>query len=955
MNMSSKYVPIGVLIISQAESDLPPNLWCSEKHKTWRKLNARGHGQEEEKEEEEKDSDGHSVLGHDARDALLASYPLRQFQSLHEEGWMELSFKVSSQDPTAGGFRVSLFPDDVKRAVVQGIGKPVRMARRSLIQSLDCSANAWNGDFSQSDRQKFVPFNLEDSYNGAGEMSLLQLFNTIPSPNPDISTVESPYLQEAMLNLLENRIPGLMTKLYAYQRRSAAVMLQKEAEAGFILDPRLMHLRDQAGQGWFYDSVTGEVLSKARHYDGVCGGILAEEMGAGKTIICLALVLATRKLPTPLPQLYGPGPPPVRAKVGSLLDMAASCATRNAAPWRPWFDAYGKHDGYEFERCIGALQRHRGYYVIPGADRRRSVRGQRNGEQGPSKVYMSAATIVVVPNNLLVQWTEEIKKHTVGLHVLFVEATKEGFLPPASELSEYDIILISQSKLERFVDGGKNKHCPLLSMHFKRCIVDEGHKLGTSGKGIRTNFLASLDAIKFSSRWVVTGTPARGLFGVDRLKQSETAGVELQNKHDPNETSAEFEKKDLERIGSLTAKFLKARPWANTAMEVGDTPADWATYLMLPKHSSRGHGRWDCLRNTLNSLIIRHRLDEVGDLLPPVDEKIVILEGSYQDRLSTNVFSMMITFNSVQSQRTDQDYFFHPSQRGSLMQLVHNLKQSTFFGASFFSADEIAKSVETAENFLRDNKVETSPEDKQSLREAIELGHVALGNKLRNISNRYHEVPITVEGLPGGAEKSWCLGDESDENNYTCAGLMHSLQRRIRAEAKHGIGQLNSFLNGGISMAGELEREAMLRPLQAQIISPAEKHQSKTLAGNTKLGADVHATPRSGKMKEPHIETIDPELLAGPLGSTILTATASSKMSYLLDAIIKHQDEEKIIVFYENDNVAWYLATVLEVVSRSKNMDQAQVTSLTLHSYKYSILSMPRASTAAGEPDTSTP
>ena len=41
----------------------------------------------------------------------------------------------------------------------------------------------------------------------------------------------------------------------------------------------------------------------------------------------------------------------------------------------------------------------------------------------------------------------------------------------------------------------------------------------------------------------------------------------------------------------------------------------------------------------------------------------------------------------------------------------------------------------------------------------------------------------------------------------------------------------------------------------------------------------------------------------------------SAKLSYLIDSIVKYQDEEQIIIFYENDNVAWYLAGALEIVS----------------------------------------
>jgi len=56
------------------------------------------------------------------------------------------------------------------------------------------------------------------------------------------------------------------------------------------------------------------------------------------------------------------------------------------------------------------------------------------------------------------------------------------------------------------------------------------------------------------------------------------------------------------------------------------------------------------------------------------------------------------------------------------------------------------------------------------------------------------------------------------------------------------------------------------------------------------------------------------------LQSTTITSTVSAKLSYLIDSITKHQEREKMIIFYENDNVAWYLANMLDVVSVSSLM-----------------------------------
>lgn len=51
-----------------------------------------------------------------------------------------------------------------------------------------------------------------------------------------------------------------------------------------------------------------------------------------------------------------------------------------------------------------------------------------------------------------------------------------------------------------------------------------------------------------------------------------------------------------------------------------------------------------------------------------------------------------------------------------------------------------------------------------------------------------------------------------------------------------------------------------------------------------------------------------------PLHNTRVVGTTSAKLTYLLDKIVEHQATEKIIVFYEGDNAAFYIAQCLEML-----------------------------------------
>lgn len=95
--------------------------------------------------------------------------------------------------------------------------------------------------------------------------TLSDLYEIIPSPRPAKDLSRCPPDVIAFITALSSDDPdvlhrhGIQTRLHRYQRRTLSVMLQRE-----------------------YDE------------NCVTGGVLCEEMGTGKTLECLALVLATR-------------------------------------------------------------------------------------------------------------------------------------------------------------------------------------------------------------------------------------------------------------------------------------------------------------------------------------------------------------------------------------------------------------------------------------------------------------------------------------------------------------------------------------------------------------------------------------------------------------------------------------------------------------------------------------
>ena len=615
-------------------------------------------------------------------------------------------------------------------------------------------------------------------------------------------------------------------------------MVQREVNPGHIIDPRLRNVVDQRGGTWFCDVDTASCLRQPRTFEAATGGICAETMGLGKTLICLALILATREISSQIPVEHSVGTIPVRQKTGSLLDMAAATIGRTGTPWKTEF-ARLESDGSDFSKCREALKRGAGHYFLPPPPPRRESRNPK--VIPPRKIWLTTATIVVVPTNLVQQWLHEIKKHTTGLKVLTMNELSTP-LPSSEDLAEYDILLFSKQRFEKEASVSPEMTCqerapnprdfqsveawtrasaeasaastpvpyhsPLKDLHFKRLIVDEGHTFGNSSSSSRTEAVTVVESLQLSARWIISGTPTQGLYGAevaigdsesssssgtpfeeDDLEKSSllTKAFPYLSDRADSDTSSETskkreamffkqERKDLEKLGNIATVFLKARPWANSYEDKDH--ASWSQHVMQPRHGSKSRGNTDCLKATLEGMIIRHRPDDVllDIALPPLHQTIVYLDGSIQNKLSLNTFSMMVTSNAVTSERKDADYFFHPRQRKNLLQLVANLRQASFFWSGF-ETEHIRNTVDIAKKFLEEKKVPVTSDDEILLKEAIKAGEAVLSNGISQHISQYHEMPMYIQNeFSDDVRKAWAL--DPQPLNPTLMELLWSMQPR---------------------------------------------------------------------------------------------------------------------------------------------------------------------------------
>ncbi|KAK8047572.1 rad8 and Rdh54p [Apiospora saccharicola] len=162
---------------------------------------------------------------------------------------------------------------------------------------------------SREVQTRFLPSDLLGDSN-AGSLSAQAFYEAACIPTKDYT------------DLLSTDVPGLEAKLYPFQRRALQWLLHREGVAwnGTELVPcrdpatsdlplSFSELRDCSGRSYYcstlYQVVTRDVAPFRELETALKGGILSEEMGLGKTVETIALILTHRRSVCP-PRIMDP-------------------------------------------------------------------------------------------------------------------------------------------------------------------------------------------------------------------------------------------------------------------------------------------------------------------------------------------------------------------------------------------------------------------------------------------------------------------------------------------------------------------------------------------------------------------------------------------------------------------------------------------------------------------------
>jgi hypothetical protein len=273
-------------------------------------------------------------------------------------------------------------------------------------------------------------------------------------------------------------------------------MLRNELDGRDVPDPLYISVQALDGRVFYLQPATLEILMECPTMAPCRGGILCEELGihksnailpfltiyigTGKTVMMIGLILATRSqisLPeqstdderaalTPLAFRYfpsgnfasargrfyrGPGQLALEkpeTRVPSLVELLLHhyrISPHCDVPDRNQSErTIEKQDRVQSLPLANALHANAPFYYHFLAEPHNLKRTKRNGcALGPRIMYLTSATLVIVPPNLLSQWDREITKHcAMPLRVLIVRSKTP--LPGVRDLAtDYDVSTIS--------------------------------------------------------------------------------------------------------------------------------------------------------------------------------------------------------------------------------------------------------------------------------------------------------------------------------------------------------------------------------------------------------------------------------------------------------------------------------------------------------------------------------
>ncbi|KAG8987906.1 hypothetical protein FRB94_000866 [Tulasnella sp. JGI-2019a] len=637
------------------------------------------------------------------------------------------------------------------------------------------------------------------------------IYQQLPSPLPVEETIpgaSEPYNGSIRLQAFKRYQKAMVSTLYEYQRRSLARMLEQELQ--HIIPEHHLESSEQApaiatlnfkrrsplfvslssiqppsesGDGsppsFFVDPARLIVRNQAPEYLPSRGGILSENMGTGKTVICIALILSTLNHLSQPPDTHisrqltytewslansnsGVGG---KAPFPCLVDIACHRVRTSARPldWRGRIRKLPKQLSRQVKsRAFQPFYLDNGL-LFGAVETERSQ--QRRPGSGPNKMYLTNATLLLVPKMLLLQWSSELEEHVQPGALRILTVLKDTAIPDAISLAkDFDLILMTHERLgleakQRRQNGEKFS---ITQVRWLRLIVDEGNVCANESAA-----MTQVRGLSAERRWIVTGTPTMRLNSESQVAGAHTIPAVANIVPTDLACFTEY-RTDLKKLSIMIAEFLgiSISQMIGGFHEIQSQSSNegrlFMDHVATPLCASTSAQRWQSvhvLENMLREVIIRHRKQDIEAevALPPIDRQIIRLGMDPYQAITYNVIQSLIVVNAIDSERSDQDYFFHPASATALKQVVVNLSQACFWMMDRTELEgKLEFYVHSAHKALEKARSRGALEvDIALVTEAYHVLQGAQSNATWRSMMRKVDLPIRVRHIPKRVQLAW--------------------------------------------------------------------------------------------------------------------------------------------------------------------------------------------------------
>ncbi|KAL2234116.1 UNVERIFIED_CONTAM: F-box protein [Sesamum indicum] len=287
------------------------------------------------------------------------------------------------------------------------------------------------------------------------------------------------------------------------------------------------------------------------------------------------------------------------------------------------------------------------------------------------RLYLSSATLIVVPSNLVDHWRTQIERHVRPGQLRVYIWGDQKKKPSGHCLAwDYDVVITTFNRLS--AEWGPRKRSVLMQVHWLRVVLDEGHTLGSSLS--LTNKLQMAVSLTATNRWLLTGTPT------------------------PNTPNSQ-----LSYLQPML-KFLKEETY-------GQHQKSWEAGILRPFEAEMEEGRSRLLQLLNRCMISARKIDLKA--IPPCIKKITFVDFSEEHAKSYNELVETVRRNILMADWNDSSHvesLLNPKQWKFRATTIKNVRLSCCV-AGHVRVTDAGQDIQETMDILVDNGLDPASEE----------------------------------------------------------------------------------------------------------------------------------------------------------------------------------------------------------------------------------------------------